>query len=228
MTDNISALEQAEELYRLMFLNAHDAILVHEAFPHHLGKILEVNSNTCKMLGYFREELLGMDVSGIYGSVPDKENPDTDTGIITSDGALFEAEFLTKEGDRIPVEVSARVFDYQEKQTVLLIIRDISERKYLKELEEEAMSQIEKSIDQIAMCNDTMRSPLTVISSLNEMNQADHNSDIQKQVKVIDDLIKKIDMRYIKSMEARELLKRHRNSATNEEPEINAERKGDT
>ena len=44
---------------------------------------------------------------------------------------MFETEELAKDGKRIPVEVNARIFEFQNKPCVLAVVRDISERNKL-------------------------------------------------------------------------------------------------
>jgi serine phosphatase RsbU (regulator of sigma subunit) len=43
--------------------------------------------------------------------------------------ATFETEHLTKDGRRVPVEISARLFDLKGDSTILAVARDITERK---------------------------------------------------------------------------------------------------
>ncbi|MHB8164205.1 MAG: PAS domain-containing protein [Methanoregula sp.] len=127
------ALSESQKRYRLLLRNVNDAVYVHEVFPDRLGKFLEVNDLACQMLGYSRDELLRMNVSDI--DVPEQAErlPVILSEIYRSGRAIFETEHLTKNGHRIPVEVSTHFFDCQGIPTILSTVRDITDRKRAEE-----------------------------------------------------------------------------------------------
>jgi len=122
-------LRESEERFRLLFQNANDGIFVHKISPEGPGKFLVVNEQVCRLLGYTQDEMAHMSVGDI--DVPEQsERIPAILERLTKDGhTVFETDFLTKDKERVPVEVSARLFDLHGKQTVLAIIRDITERK---------------------------------------------------------------------------------------------------
>jgi two-component system cell cycle sensor histidine kinase/response regulator CckA len=126
-------LRESEERYRLLFNNVSDAIFVHEISPDlsDSGKfrIIEVNDIACQYLGYSREELLQMNVLQI-------DDPETLAGVHTvlkklfAEGrATWEGIHVSKDGRKIPVEISNQIFEFHGKTMVLAAIRDITERK---------------------------------------------------------------------------------------------------
>ncbi|OHE58628.1 MAG: hypothetical protein A2Z47_11600 [Thermodesulfovibrio sp. RBG_19FT_COMBO_42_12] len=126
-------LQESEEQYRLLFNNVSDAIFVHEisADLSDPGKfrIIEVNDIACQYLGYSREELLQM-------NVPQIDDPETLTDVPAMLKKLFaegrvtwEGIHVSKDGRKIPVEISNQVFELHGKTMVLAAIRDITERK---------------------------------------------------------------------------------------------------
>jgi PAS domain S-box-containing protein len=122
-------LRESEERFRLLLQNANDGILVHEISQECPGKFLEVNDKVCRLLGYTHDEMAHMSVSDIDVPEQFERIPAIMKRLINDGHAVFETDFLTKDKERIPVEVSARLFDLRGKQTVLAIIRDITERK---------------------------------------------------------------------------------------------------
>jgi PAS domain S-box-containing protein len=119
------ALRQSESEFRTVFENANDGIIIFDL----QGRILEANSVICRRLGYTREELLSM-------RVPELDPPrysDLVTeciGVVLKQGqALFEGVNVCKDGTEIPVEISARLFDYRGLPAVLGVTRDIRDRK---------------------------------------------------------------------------------------------------
>jgi PAS domain S-box-containing protein len=123
------ALRESEERFRLLLENVNDAIYVHEVSPEAPGRFVEVNARACEMLGYTRDELLGMSVGKI--DVPEQAGrlPAILQSLYENGSALFETEHRTKDGRRVPVEVSTRLFLLQGKPMVLSVVRDISQRK---------------------------------------------------------------------------------------------------
>ncbi|MFA4877071.1 MAG: PAS domain S-box protein [Methanoregula sp.] len=122
-------MRESRERFHLIFQNANDGIFVHEISPEGPGKFLDVNNQVCRWLGYTHDEMIRMAVTDI--DVPEQfEKFPVIIQHLTDGGfAVFETDFLTKDRKRIPVEVSARLFDLHGKQTVLSIIRNITERK---------------------------------------------------------------------------------------------------
>jgi two-component system cell cycle sensor histidine kinase/response regulator CckA len=127
-------LRQSEQKYRLLLMNANDAVYVHEVSHQGGGTFVEVNDKACEMLGYTREEFLSMSVTDI--DVPehtDKKVPLILENLFLTKAAMFETEHLAKNGRKIPVEVSIRLFELHGKPTVLSVVRDITERKRFEE-----------------------------------------------------------------------------------------------
>ncbi|MFZ0932418.1 MAG: PAS domain S-box protein [Syntrophobacteraceae bacterium] len=138
-----AAIRKSEERYRLLFNSANDAFFVHlgptGGFP---GRFIEVNDVGCKRLGYSREELLQM-------SPLDIDAPDTIANIpqimehLTTQGhATWEGAHMTKQGQRIPIEITNHIFELDGKPTVLATVRDLTERKKAKAEKEKLEEQL--------------------------------------------------------------------------------------
>jgi len=123
-------LRESEERYRALFAGITDAVYV-----HHItkaggpGQIIDANDVACKMLGYARDELVGMKIDDIDAS----ESP-VDVHQIVKDlkanrNVLFEQVHVAKNEKRIPVEVHAQAFEYKGRLAILSTVRDITDRK---------------------------------------------------------------------------------------------------
>ena len=129
-------LKESEKKLKIIFENANDAISIHDL----RGNFYTVNKTYCERLGYTREELLKLtprDISTLeYADlIPSRILEVKEKGF-----GFFEAAHKTKDGRVIPVEISSRSIQYDNKPSILSIIRDITERKKaeqkLKESEE--------------------------------------------------------------------------------------------
>ncbi len=123
-------LKESEERYRFLFDSINDAIFVHalteEGMP---GPFIEVNSAACALFGYAREEFAHMTPADICAPEIRESIPLMMKRLQRSKQAVWEGVHVSKEGRRIPVEVSQRVFDFRGRSTVLSAVRDITERK---------------------------------------------------------------------------------------------------
>jgi PAS domain S-box-containing protein len=123
-----AALKENEQKYRLLLQNANDAIYVHAINPEGPGQFLEVNDKACHLLGYTRAELLKMKISDIAIPEQKKNIPSIIKELFKSGHSIFFTEDLTKDGRRVPVEVSANKFNFGSSPAVLAIVRDVSEQ----------------------------------------------------------------------------------------------------
>lgn len=123
------ALALSEERHRLLLQNMDDAVYVHEIDEAGPRAIDDVNSRACEMLGYTRDELLAMEIGDL--DVPEQRErlPRIMQSLRDHGRAVFETEHLRKDGTRVPVEVSVRVFAIGGRTTVLSVARDVSERR---------------------------------------------------------------------------------------------------
>lgn len=122
-------LKRSEKKFRDLFDNASDAVFIHDLDGH----ILEVNKTACERLGYSRKELLQltpMDIDSPEYAVLVLERIDE---LKKGDRLFFETAHITKDGRKIPIELSSRIIEYEGNPVVLSIARDISERKKAEE-----------------------------------------------------------------------------------------------
>ncbi len=120
-----SARRESEERYRTIFERAGDGIALHDLE----GSLLDVNPALCEMLGYRREELLGMSLGDVDTPGSARLRPVRMRKLAEEGRCFFEAEYVAKGGRVFPVEVSAQVVEFRSRPGVLAIVRDVSERK---------------------------------------------------------------------------------------------------
>ena len=98
------------------------------------GKFLEANDTALRTLGYKREELLSLTPGNI--SVPREKERDAShvsaydeyDQWAQSEQLLFGAELLARNGNRIPIEARSKIIEFEGKEAILTIARDIRER----------------------------------------------------------------------------------------------------
>ncbi len=128
-------LREREERYRLLFNSVSDAIFVHEVMPDAsaTGRFIEVNDRACHYLGYSREELLQMSVPQIDAPETLADVPAILRKLFEEGRATWEGIHVSKDGRKIPVEISNQLFELYGKPMILSAVRDITERKRTEE-----------------------------------------------------------------------------------------------
>ena len=127
-------LSESEDRYRILFNRANDAVFVYYLITDVVpGQFVEANDTACQMLGYSREELLQLSILNINSPERLGNVLSTNEKLRTDEQVIFETVCMTKAGRRIPVEISAHLFDFKGQPTVLSIVRDITERKRIEE-----------------------------------------------------------------------------------------------
>lgn len=126
-----AALRDSEEQYRLLFNSTVDMVFVHgvDLTTRMSQPFTAVNKAACQRLGYTEAELLQQRPTDIVSRKTIAEGKAVMVEILTQRQTLFEAEVCTKNGNLIPVEVNAQLFDLHGQPTVLAIAREITERK---------------------------------------------------------------------------------------------------
>jgi PAS domain S-box-containing protein len=136
------ALRLSEEKYRELINGMNDTAWVID-FD---AKFIDVNDTAVKVLGYSREELLSMGPSNIDSSLSKEQIKDLVKRMPADQIQVFETSHTTKDGKKIPVEISSSLVTYQGKKAVLSIARNITERKKAEKKLEEYSQNLEKLV----------------------------------------------------------------------------------
>ncbi len=98
--------------------------------------IVFVNDMACKISGYSRAELMGMHVQHLDPSVPVTSSAAARKRALNGERMLFETAHRTKSGKLVPVEVSLVSAVFEGKIFHSSFVRDITQRKALREGEQ--------------------------------------------------------------------------------------------
>ena len=123
---DLTARKQAEEKYRLLMEQAHDAILVLDQS----GLVIEANRTAGVMLGRPREDIIGLP----FRSVADPaEAPELDSLLTPGSAGLIQLRLAGADGKGLDAEVSAARVSNGGQELTIVIGRDITQRLRLEQ-----------------------------------------------------------------------------------------------
>jgi|GEM_PF-930842 PAS domain S-box-containing protein len=117
--------EQSIALLSFALNNVHEAAFLTDA----KGRFLYVNEESCRVLGYTRDELLGLGVTDINPDFPGERWPGHWDELKAQRSLTLETRHKAKDGSVFPVEISTNYFEYDGQSFNLGLARDISARK---------------------------------------------------------------------------------------------------
>jgi len=132
------------ELLRSIVNQAADAVCLHEVG----GRILDVNRRMCETLGYSREELLALSVMDIDVTATREETAKAASQLVPGEPVWAERVLRRKDGSTFPIELSLSRVVFGERQLMLGIARDITDRKRAEAAQAEAQRVLEERVQE--------------------------------------------------------------------------------
>lgn len=122
-----AALQESEERYRALFENSKDALYVHDLS----GTYISVNRAAEKLSGYSRAEIIGRHFAEFIAPQHLRDVRENLCRKLETEGETsYEVETITKDGRRVPVEISSRlIYEHGIAVGIQGTARDITDRK---------------------------------------------------------------------------------------------------
>lgn len=215
----LSSLEKAtnekmesERKYGELFSSSLDGIVLTDIN----GKIIDANPAFLDTTGISpdSDDENTRDLS-FYSMIGKKCDPETiskmtDQWEKKKNSLKFEAELAVKENGYLPVELTSwpLIDEYNAVRAIWWLVRDIREKKEIERIRNEALSNIEENLEKMAILNDEIRNPLSIIVGLADMKCEEASEEIIEQVEKIDHIINLLDRGWLSSKKVHEFLRK--------------------
>jgi PAS domain S-box-containing protein len=113
------------------------------------GNLVDVNNASMQTLGYTKEELLTLGITGIEHNFRQSEFSEMFLLNKEEQSSVFETCHYAKDGRKIPVEICSSIVKYKGSRVILAIARDITVRKELEEqrrIQEDVKSELLETV----------------------------------------------------------------------------------
>jgi PAS domain S-box-containing protein len=110
------------------------------------GRILHVNQEACRVLGYDRAALLGMRATDVVAAYGGEDWAARSAELERAGSLAFETELVRRDGAKVPVELSLSRFEHEGSAYLLALARDIGERKRLERQMRELNQTLERRV----------------------------------------------------------------------------------
>ncbi len=155
-------LSESEKRYSVLVEEANDGVIMSQD-----ERVIFANKKAAETLNYSRDKLVGLRIKEVvdekyYPLVRERYHKRL-KGIAAP--STYEIVMKTKTGQSIPIELSSACIDYQSRPAILVVLRDIKERKQLEEqrLKLERLAIIGELATMVAH---DLRNPLTSIKNV--------------------------------------------------------------
>lgn len=179
----------------------------------HSFRITRINRACELLVGRSAEEVIGNSLEILFP--PDQADRSMRLLRTTLEGVRWETtriDILRQDGSVRNVLWNSATLYSQDGDTPIATIaqgRDITEELRLEKEKDTALVQIQKNLAQLAILNDEIRNPLSIILAYAEMLDSEATDHIIEQTKRIDGIVNHLDQRWMQSEKVLTAIRKH-------------------
>jgi len=154
-------LLESEKRYSVLVEEASDGVVILQD-----EKIVFANKKAGEIVGYSRGEAIGLPYEKLLDEEYHQQAKELYLGRLRGETipATYELKLIAKTGERVPVEISGKLLHHQGLPAILVILRDIRERKRMEE-QRLRLEKLAAIAELAAMVGHDLRNPLQSIEN---------------------------------------------------------------
>ncbi len=161
---------------------ADDAILWHDCN----ARIQHVNPAACELLGYSREELVGLTIQDINPSSTPKTWAKFWKELRKKQVMVFEDDHRTRDGKIVPLETKVNFIEFEGREYAVSFSRDISERRKIEEEKSQAYREICRLREQLELENEYLQEEVSELRTFGDfVGQSPALQNILRQIEMV-------------------------------------------
>jgi formate hydrogenlyase transcriptional activator len=175
-------IENDPGLAQFTIERADDAIFWHDCD----ARIQHVNPAACDLLGYSREELVGLTIQDINPNSTPKSWARFWKELQKKKVIVFEDDHRTRDGKIIPLETKVNFIEYEGREYAVSFSRDISERKKNEEEKARAYQEICHLRGQLELENEYLQEEVLELQTFGDfVGQSPALQNILRQIEMV-------------------------------------------
>ncbi len=155
-----NALRESERRFRHLVEQAAEAIFVYDL----TGRLIDVNEESCRMLGYPRAELLMLTAEDIDPEPDAEKRRERWKSMVPGVAITLDGTLRRRDQSLLPIEARVAAFRSEGQKLVLALVRDITERrqseKELREAHEQLEARVRERTGELAQANEGLQQAL--------------------------------------------------------------------
>ena len=155
-----NALRESERRFRHLVEQAAEAIFVYDLS----GRLIDVNEESCRMLGYPRAELLMLTAEDIDPEPDPEKRRERWKSMVPGVAVTLDGTLRRRDKSLMPIEARVAAFRSEGQKLVLALVRDVTERrlaeKELREAHEQLEARVRDRTAELAQANEGLQQAL--------------------------------------------------------------------